>query len=88
VDLAVGAEKTSFAGELYDVFVLSGKSRSRLLSRSTNEWYARVGRGGDLAGTGVSYLLVGLWQRDRVELVPIGKDAPVFRLERPVPASK
>jgi hypothetical protein len=87
-DLAIGAEKTSFAGEQYDVLVVSGKSRSVLLTRSTGEWYARVGRGGDLTGSGVPYLLVGLWQRDRVELVPIGKEAPVLCLERPVLAPK
>ncbi len=82
-DLAVGAEKTSFAGELYDVCVVSGKTRSKLLTRNMGEWYGRVGRGGSLCGDGVPYLLVGVWQQDRVELVPIGRDAAAFRLVRP-----
>ncbi len=87
-DLAVGCEEVYDAGDAYDATVYSGQLGGRLLTHDTKQFFAQVGAAGDLSGKGVSYMLVGVWQQDRVELVPIGKDAAAFRIERPVEKTK
>lgn len=83
-DLAIGCEEVHDAGDAHDATVYSGQLGGRLLTHDTKAFFAQVGPGGDLAGTGVPFVLVGVWQQDRVDLVPLGKDAPLARLRRPV----
>jgi hypothetical protein len=72
-ELAIGCQELRDSGDEYDATVYSGTDGARVLTHNTGEFFAQVGPGGEFSGDGVMYMLVGVWQRDRVELVPVGR---------------